>query len=136
VSLSDKRPLVAVVDDDPAICKAVGRLISKSKFDAVTFTSGQKLLDLLQVRRPDCLLLDLHMPGLSGLDVLRIMADAGTKLPTIIITGRDEQTSHEQCLAAGALAILLKPLAPSQIQRAIDQALGRRAAGSSFRTAR
>ena len=124
--LSEKRPLVAVVDDDPAICKAIGRLITKSKFDVVTFTCGQKLLDMLQVRRPNCLLLDLHMPGLSGLDILRAMANAGMKLPVIIITGSDEPRSHAQCLAAGALAVLLKPLDPAEILRAIDQALRQR----------
>jgi FixJ family two-component response regulator len=124
VPLSEKRPLIAVVDDDPAICKAIGRLLTKSKFDVVTFNSGQKLLDTLQVRRPNCLLLDVHMPGLSGLDTLRAMANAEMKLPVIIITGRDEPRSHEQCLAAGALVILLKPLDPAEILRAIDQALG------------
>jgi FixJ family two-component response regulator len=126
VPLSEKRPLVAVVDDDPAICKAIGRLITKSKFDVMTFTCGQKLLDMLQVRQPNCLLLDLHMPGLSGLDILRAMANAGMKLPVIIITGSDEPTSHAQCLAAGALAVLLKPLDPAEILRAIDQALRQR----------
>jgi FixJ family two-component response regulator len=125
MSVPEERPLVAVVDDDPAVCKAIGRLIAKSKLDVVTLTSGQRLLDLLRVRRPDCLLLDLHMPGLSGLDVLQALANEGIKLPTIVITGRDELTSHQQCLAAGALAIMLKPLDPAQILRAVDQALGR-----------
>jgi FixJ family two-component response regulator len=122
--VSEKRPLVAIVDDDPAVCRAIGRLITKSNFDVVSFTCGQKLLDTLQVRRPDCLLLDLHMPGLSGLDILRAIANAGMKLPTIIITGRDDSRSREQCLAAGALAILLKPLSPAEMLRAINRALG------------
>jgi DNA-binding response OmpR family regulator len=66
------------------------------------------------------------MPGLSGLDILRAMANAGMKLPVIIITGSDEPTSHAQGLAAGALAVLLKPLDPAEILRAIDQALRQR----------
>jgi FixJ family two-component response regulator len=116
--------MVAVVDDDPSVCKAVGRLIAASEFDVVTVTSGQMLLDLLPTRRPDCVLLDLHMPGLSGLGVLRAMAEAGWRLPVIVITGRDEPASRAQCLAAGALAFLLKPLEPAQILRAIGDALG------------
>jgi FixJ family two-component response regulator len=120
----NKRPLVAVADDDPSVCKAVRRLIVRSNLDVVAVASSQMLLDLLPVRRSDCVVFDLHMPGLSGVDVLRAMAEAGWKLPTIIITGRDEPTSHQQCLAAGALAVLLKPLDPALILRAINEALG------------
>jgi FixJ family two-component response regulator len=122
--MPNKRPLIAVVDDDQSVCKAIGRLIIKSNFDVVTVTSGQMLLDLLPVRPPDCILLDLHMPGLSGVDVLRALADIGSKLPVIVITGRDEPTARARCLAAGATAFLLKPLDPKRLLRAIGEALG------------
>jgi len=122
--MPNKRPLIAIVDDDQSVCKAIGRLIIKSNFDVVTVTSGQMLLDLLPVRPPDCILLDLHMPGLSGVDVLRALADTGLKLPVIVITGRDEPTARARCLAAGATAFLLKPLDPKRLLRAIRDALG------------
>ncbi len=118
------RPLIAVVDDDASVCKALGRLILASDLDVATFASGQMLLDSLAWRRPDCIVLDLHMPGLSGMDVLHALANAGWELPVIMITGRDQGTSRTRCLAAGAQAYLPKPLNQAELLQAIGKALG------------
>ncbi len=100
------RPLVAVVDDEESIRKSLRRLflaapIRKSlrrlflaaQLDAVVYASGQEFLDSLRVRQPDCLVLDLQMPGLTGLEVQRTLTGVGVRFPTIIITAHDEQPS-------------------------------------------
>ena len=126
--MANGRPLIAVVDDDNSVCKAVGRVILASDLDVATFTSGQMLLDSLPARRPDCVVLDLHMPGLSGIDVLHALAHAGWELPVIIITGRDQPETRTRCLTAGALAYLPKPLNHAELLQAIGKAIGGRVA--------
>jgi FixJ family two-component response regulator len=123
--MSLTRPLIAVVDDDAPVCKALGRLIGASNLDVVTFVSGEAFLDSMAIRRPDCVVLDLHMPGLSGIDVMTALAGRGSGLPIIIITGRDEPTTRAQCLASGALAYLAKPLDHLKLLEAIGEAVGR-----------
>ena len=103
------RLLVAVVDDEESVRKSLRRLFSASEFDATTFASGQEFLDSLPARPPDCLVLDLQMPGLSGLEVQRHLAADGVRLPTIIITADDAPETRERCLSAGTAAYLCKP---------------------------
>jgi FixJ family two-component response regulator len=100
------RLLIAVVDDEESVRKSVRRLLSAFKLDAVTFASGQEFLDSLGACRPDCLILDMQMPGLSGLDVQRDLADRQLRMPTIIVTADDETRGWN---AAGAVAYLGKP---------------------------
>ena len=121
--MSNAQPLIAVVDDEASVCKALGRLFAASGFSVATFTSGQKLLNSLSTCRPECVVLDLQMPGLSGVDVLRALSRAELEVPVIIITGRDEAASRAVCLAAGARAYLLKPLNQTDLLQAIGEAL-------------
>jgi FixJ family two-component response regulator len=118
------RHLVAVIDDEESICRAVKRLIAAWGMRAQTWSSGQAFLDSLSTERPDCVLLDLHMPGLSGLDVLRALADAGVKVPVIVITGRDELASRAMCVSAGAIAYMTKPLQHEKLLKTIEEAIG------------
>ena len=115
--------LVAVVDDEQAIRKALQRLFSASDFDAETFASGQEFLDSLTTKHPDCVVLDLQMPGLTGLDILRRLALSSVPIPTIIIAAHDAPESGTQCLAAGAAVYLLKPLDDQVLLDAIAKAL-------------
>jgi FixJ family two-component response regulator len=91
---------------------------------AQAWSSGQAFLDSLPAGRPDCVLLDLHMPGLSGMDVLRALADAGERVPVIVITGRDESASRALCVSAGAVAYMTKPLDHTKLLRTIEEAVG------------
>jgi FixJ family two-component response regulator len=122
--MSLNRPLIAIVGDNASICKALSRSIAASGLNVYTFTSGEEFLNSMATRQPDCLLLDLHMPGLSGIDVMRALAGGGWDLPIIIITGRDEPASKAQCLASGAMAYLPKPLDHLKLLRAIGEAVG------------
>jgi FixJ family two-component response regulator len=122
--MSSTGPLIAVVDDDASVCKALGRLIAANGLNVFTFTSGEEFLNSMATRQPDCLVLDLHMPGLDGIDVMTALAGGGWALPVIIITGRDEPASRAQCLASGALAYLPKPLDHLKLLQAIGEAVG------------
>lgn len=105
-----KKCLVAVVDDEAEVCKALRRLLRSAGFDVLTFPSGQEFLQSVQNQQPDCLILDLHLPGLTGLDVQRHLVATAMRFPVIVITGRDEPGLGEKVIAAGAAAFLLKPV--------------------------
>src|SRR5271170_5604798 len=100
--------LVAVVDDEESIRKALKRLLRSAGMDTEAFASGRDFLDYVknlgQSRKPDCLVLDLHLPGLTGKDVQRCMKQAGFSLPTIVITGHDQPGVREELLGTGAAA--------------------------------
>jgi DNA-binding response OmpR family regulator len=121
--MSGRRIVVSIVDDEAAVRKALGRLLSASDLDAETFASGQAFLDSLPNRQPDCLVLDLHMPGLSGLEVLHRLSWSDSRVPTIIITAHDEPETRIQCLAAGASAYLRKPLDGQALLAAVTNAV-------------
>jgi len=118
------RRRVAVVDDDESVRKALQRLLRASDLDADTFASAQDFLDSLQqASLPDCLVLDLQMPGTSGLDLQRQVARAGLRLPIVVITGHDQPGMQARCLAAGARAYLRKPLEAGTLLAAIEAAI-------------
>lgn len=114
---------IAVVDDDASIRRALARLLATLDFEATTFATGAEFLDSLTDRIPDCLMLDLHMPTMTGLEVQGALADAGIKLPIIIITGHDEPKIIRQSLKAGAVACLSKPLDDELLLETINTAV-------------
>lgn len=122
--MAKSHPVVAVVDDEEPVRKALWRLLRAAGFAAETFASGRDFLDSLPARRPDCLILDLQMPGLTGLEVLRELARAGERLPAVVVTAHDEPQSQAQCLSAGAAAYLCKPLEARVLLDAIAAAVG------------
>jgi FixJ family two-component response regulator len=119
------KPVVAVVDDDASVRKAIRRLLIASDCSVETFASGEEFLASLSKHSPDCLILDLHMPGLTGLDVQRQISHAGLNLPIVVITAFDEEESRAQCLSAGATAYLQKPLDARVLLNAIESAVRR-----------
>jgi len=105
-----KHLCVAVVDDEPAVRKGLLRFLSTADFEPRAYESAQDFLDHLASERPDCLIVDLQMSGISGLDLLAILRRTGAGLPVIIVTARDDPESYENCLELGAAACLCKPL--------------------------
>ena len=101
---------VAIVDDDSAVRKALARLLCASAIEARTFSSGREFLDSLPFGTPGCLIVDLQMPEMTGLELQLELARTGARLPTIVITAHNDAGLRERCLAAGATAYLLKPL--------------------------
>jgi len=115
------RPLIAVLDDEPQFCKAVARLLKTHAFDVVTFTRGEEFLAECTSQSPDCLLLDLHMPDLSGFEVLERIA--ARRIRSFVITGHDEPGNAERVRALGAVDYFLKPVNESQLIEAIRSAI-------------
>jgi FixJ family two-component response regulator len=108
--MAPNRALIAIVDDEEAVRKALQRLFRAADLDATIFASGQAFLDSLVKDKPTCVVLDLHMPGLSGLEVLRRLQARDDKFPAIIVTAYDEPDTARLCLDAGAAAYLRKPV--------------------------
>jgi len=117
------RPLVAVVDDEESVRRALARMLGASQFDVDVFASGQEFLDSLRTRLPDCLILDYQMPGLTGRDVQRRLTLAQTQVPIIVVTAHDQPALREQCLADGAIAYLAKPLQRERLVGLIHDAI-------------
>jgi FixJ family two-component response regulator len=104
------RTLVFVVDDEEAVRKALRRLLSASGLDARVFADGASFVDAVAVHRPDCLVVDLHMPGMTGLEVLRQLTVLDAKAPVIIMTAHDDPETRARCESAGVGAYLCKPV--------------------------
>lgn len=116
---------VAVVDDDVSVRKALGRLLTASSFEINTYSSAREFLKSLSVRQPDCLVIDLHMPELTGIELQHQLTRAGVRIPTIVITAStyEETGLEERCKKAGATALLFKPLHHMTLVETINSAV-------------
>jgi FixJ family two-component response regulator len=103
-------PLIAVVDDEESVCRALDRLLRSVGFDVETFASGAAFLESGARWRAECVVLDVHMPGVSGCDVQERLSGAAQDVPVVVITGRDSDETRERAMAAGAAAYLRKPV--------------------------
>ena len=117
------RPMNSVVDDEEPVRKSLRRLFRSVGLEAETFASGPEFLASLAKQRPDCVILDLHLPEVSGLEVQEQLGRENPCLPVIVITGRDDPGLGERVLAAGAVAYLKKPLDEQALLAAITSAV-------------
>lgn len=116
---------VAIVDDDASVRKALARLLQARAISAQTFGSAREFLESLSSGVPECLILDLHMPEMTGLELQGELLRVGARIPTIVVTAHNEMGYREQCRAAGATDYLLKPLDEHTLLAAINSAIGR-----------
>jgi len=121
----DADAIVFVVDDDPSIREAVKSLISLAGLRVETFGTAQEFLRSERPNLPGCVVLDVELPGLSGLDLQRELAAHGIKLPIIFITGYGDIPMSVRAMKAGALEFLTKPFRDQDLLDAIQQALER-----------
>lgn len=115
---------VAIVDDDEHVRRALRRIVLSLSYQVEEFASGRAFLAALEEHSFACVLLDLHMPELNGIDVLTKVRAVKNSVPVILITGGDEPTMRERCLKAGASAYLIKPVARDAILDAIHSLAG------------
>jgi two-component system response regulator FixJ len=116
--------LLAVVDDDEDIRVALTRLASSAGFAVEAFGSGAEFLRSIKDHEPGCVVLDLHMPELSGFDVQRALTSGHVTVPVIIITGHDTSESRTRAIQLGARAYLVKPVDDEALLAAIGNAMG------------
>jgi len=119
----DNKPRIAVVDDEEAVRKALQRLLRSVGMAVETFPSGAEFLDAMRTREPDCVVLDLHMPGVNGFDVQARLAESGKRVPVVVITGHDTVETQARVMIGGAAAYLLKPIDEQVLLDAIAAAI-------------
>ena len=112
--------MIAIVDDEESVRKALVRLLQAAGFATSSFASGNEFLESWHFDRPDCLVLDVQMPGLSGMEVQQALTVAGARFPVVMITAHDSSNLRDQCLSAGATAYLCKPLDLGALIQAIS----------------
>ena len=113
---------IAIVDDEVPVRKALARLLFAAQFNVKTYGSARDFIDSLRTHTPDCLVVDVHMPEFSGLDLLRYLKRIKRPVPAVVITAFDEPEIRAQCMAAGASGVLIKPLNAAAIIGAIETA--------------
>ena len=117
--------IVLVVDDDVSVREALGSLIRSAGLKVETFASAQEFLARPRADLPSCLVLDVRLPGLSGLDLQKQLAEANLEIPIIFITGHGNVPAAVQAMKAGALEFLTKPFTDRDLLDAIQQAIKR-----------
>lgn len=120
--MTQDRKRIAIVDDDTSVLRALGRLVRTFGYEATVYGSGEAFLSDLNQRVPACAILDQHLPGLTGLEVLTVLARTTPPVGGVLVTGLDEPGLRERCLAAGAIAYVLKPVSQAEIASAIARA--------------
>ncbi len=123
--MTERDTIVFVVDDDPSIREALQSLMRSVGLRAQTFGSAQEFLSSELPDAPACLVLDVRLPGLSGLDLQRELAAVGIEVPIIFITGHGDIPMSVRAMKAGAVEFLTKPLRPQDLLDAIQLAIER-----------
>jgi FixJ family two-component response regulator len=122
--MPDQRKSIVVVEDDAGMKKAIERLLRAAGFHPVPFASAEELLQTEAADTAACLVLDIHLPGLSGLELGRFLAKSGHAKPFIFITGQDEPSLRDEALRLGCIDYFRKPFDGTALLEAIRQAIG------------
>ena len=116
-------PLISIVDDDSAFRTSLENLIRSADLRAQGFSSAKEFLRSHQIHETGCLILDVRMPSMSGLELQRKMVMVNSNIPTIFITAHEDADQRTEGLEAGAVAFLYKPFYEEELLNAIDAAL-------------
>jgi FixJ family two-component response regulator len=117
--------LVSIVDDDLSVRRALRRLIASAGFSVETFASGREFLESVLIGRSQCIVLDIHLGGLSGFDVQERLKAMGVQAPVILITAHDDEATHARAGGSGAAGYLRKPFEERALLDAIERAIGK-----------
>ncbi len=116
-------PTVFIVDDEPAVLKSLSRLMRSAKLVALTFSSPQEFLDQYDPEMPGCLILDVAMPGMGGLQLQQALIMKGSEIPIIFLTGHGEMPMSVRAMKRGAVDFLTKPVNDEDLLKAIRVAI-------------
>ena len=117
--------VIAIVDDDPSVREGLSSLIRSAGLKVETFASAQEFLARPGTEAPSCLVLDLQLPGLSGLDLQKRMAEVELEIPIVFLTGHGNIPTSVQAMKAGAVEFLTKPFDDEELLQAIHEAVER-----------
>ena len=118
-------PVVFIVDDDASVRRSIQDLLSSVALPSEAFATPQEFLDHQRIDCSGCLVLDVRLPGMSGLDCQRRLAEAGVTIPIIFITGHGDVPMTVRAMKSGAVEFLTKPFRPQELLDAVQQALDR-----------
>jgi FixJ family two-component response regulator len=121
--MSNGAPTIFVVDDDPAVLRSLGRLLRSAGLNVETCTSPQDFLDRQNPATPGCLVLDVAMPGLNGMEVQRALAAIGDERPIVFLTGHGDIPTSVEAMKRGAVDFLTKPVNAEDLLKAIHSAI-------------
>jgi len=124
-SMAVARPLVYIVDDDVSVRESIAGLVEEAGWRSETFPSAREFLERTRARCPSCLILDIGLPDLNGLEVQQRLSRAHAEMPIIFITGRGDIPTTVRAMKAGAAEFLTKPFEPETLTRAIEFSLKR-----------
>jgi FixJ family two-component response regulator len=120
-----RTPLISIIDDDESIRESTEGLVRSLGYRAATFASAEEFLQSDSVDNTSCLITDVQMPGLSGIDLQRGLIARGVEMPTIFITAFPEEGTRLRALTAGAFGYLGKPFSEESLIKCLDKAFGR-----------
>lgn len=130
MTLQPQQPgTVYIVDDDPDVCRAVGRLVRGAGYEVREFNSAREFLVAHEPEPPGCLLLDLSMPDVDGLELQQSLAASGCQRPIVFLTANGDVHNTVRAMKAGAVDFLTKPVDRDELVAALAEALARDAAG-------
>src|SRR5271169_276119 len=132
--MTEPDPIVFIVDDDLSVRRSTERLIQSVGLKVQTFTSAKEFLANARFEGPACLVLDVHMPGLSGMDLQRELKQAGIHIPIIFITGHGDIPMSVRAMKAGAVEFLTKPFRSRSLLEAVRAAIERDTSAHRART--
>jgi FixJ family two-component response regulator len=118
-----KRYVVAIVDDDAATREALARLLRIHRIESRTYASARAFLEAISSGVPNCLIVDVNMPDMTGLELQRELLNAGTRIPTIVVTANDDARVAVSAASLGAAAFFQKPVASEELIAAVTSAL-------------
>ena len=121
--ITEDAPVVFIVDDDASVRRSIQDLLSSVALESKAFATPHEFLDSKRTDCHGCLILDIRLPGMSGLDFQRELTNAGVNLPVIFITGHGDVPMSVQAMKSGAVEFLMKPFRPQDLLDAVQHAL-------------
>jgi FixJ family two-component response regulator len=116
-------PAIVVIDDDASVRRALQRLLQSAGFTVETFSTAREFLDANYWAQTDCLVLDIHLPGMSGFELQEYLAVSGVPIPIVFITALDDVSTRERVNRAGGVGYLRKPFDQDTLIEAISRAI-------------